>query len=67
MKMTLFQVGKKAVFSQFVQHPSDSIDMSLACILGIDQDVIQVKDHKNVEFFGQDLIDVTLEVGWCVQ
>ena len=40
MKTTLFEVGKKAVFSQIVQHPLDSIDVSLACIVSIDQDVI---------------------------
>ena len=40
MKTTLFEVGKKAVFPQFVQHLSDSIDVSLACILAVDQDVI---------------------------
>ena len=67
MKTTLFEVGKKAVFPQFIQHPSDSIDVSLACILSIDQDVIQVDDHENVEFFGQDLIDVTREAGWYVR
>ena len=67
MKKTLFEVGKKAVFSQFVQHLADSIDVSLTCILGVDQDVIQVNNHENVEFFGQDLIDVTLEADWCIQ
>ena len=40
MKTTLFEVGKKVVFSQFIQHPAESIDMSLACILDIDLDVI---------------------------
>ena len=67
MKTTLFEFSKKAVFPQFVQHPSDSIDVSLACILGLDQDVIQVNDHENVEFFGQDFIDITLEASWCIQ
>ena len=49
------------MFFQFIQHPADSIDASLACILGIDQDIIQVNNYKNVKFFCQDLIDVTLE------
>ena len=66
MKTTLFKVGKKAMFPQFVQHPLDSINVSLACIFSIDQDVIQVDDHENIEFFGQDLINITLEAGWCV-
>ena len=67
MKMTLFEVGKKAVFPQFVQHSAVNIDVSLACILGVDQDIIQVNNHENVKFFGEDLIHITLEVGWCVQ
>ena len=40
MKTTLFEVGKKAVFPQFIQHLADSINISLACILSVDQDVI---------------------------
>ena len=66
MKTTLFEFGKKAVFSRFIQHLVDSIDMSLACIFIVDQNVIQVNNHENVKFFGQDLIDVILEVGWCI-
>ena len=67
MKITLFEIGKKAVFFWFVQHLLDSINVSLACILGVDQDIIQVNNHKNVEFFARDLIDVILEAGWCVR
>ena len=66
MKTTLIEVGKKVVFLQFGQHLSNKIDVSLARIFGIDQDVIQVNNYKNVEFFGQDLIDVILEAGWCI-
>ena len=36
MKTTLIEIGKKAVFSQFVQHPEDSINVSLAYIFGVD-------------------------------
>ena len=61
MKTTLFEVGKKTVFPQFVQYLADNIDVSLACILDVDQNVIKVNNHKNIKFFGQDLIDVTLE------
>ena len=61
MKTTLFEFGKKAVFLHFIQHPLDSINVSLACIFGLDQDVIWVNNHENVKFFGQDLIYVTLE------
>ena len=66
MKTTLFEVGEKAMFPCCVQHPADRINVSPACILDIDQEVTQVKDHKNVNFFGQDLINVILKAGWCV-
>ena len=39
MKTRLFEVGKKAVFPQFVQHLAENIDMSLACILDVIQDI----------------------------
>ena len=54
------------MFLQFVQQAANSIDMSLASIFGIDQDVIQVNNHKNVKFFGQDLIDIILEASCYV-
>ena len=66
IKMILFEFGKNAVFPQLVQHLTDSINVSLACILSVDQNVIQVNNYKNVKFFGQDFIDVTLKVGWCI-
>ena len=52
MKTTLFEVGKKAVFPQFVQHPAESIDVSLAYIFGVDYDIIKVNNYENVKFFG---------------
>ena len=49
------------MFSQFDQNSSNGIDVSLACIFDVNQVVIQVNNYKNVEFFSQDLIDVTLK------
>ena len=40
--------------------------MSLAWILDIDKNVIEVNNDKNIEFLGQDLVNITLEVGQCV-
>ena len=37
--------------------------MALAFILRVNQDVIQVNNGKNIEFFGQNLVDVALEAG----
>ena len=40
MKTTLFEFDKKAVFPQFVQHSADNINVSLARIFGVNEDVI---------------------------
>ena len=51
------------MFPQFFKNSLNGIDMSLTYIFYVDQDVIQVTNHKNVKFFGQDLMDITLEAG----
>ena len=61
MKSTLLQVGKKPVPPPNIQHPPHSLYVTLARILGIDKDVIQINDDENVKLLGQDLIDITLE------
>ncbi len=48
---------------QLVQHPSNGLDVLFALILSVDEDIIKIHYHKNVEFLGQDLIDVTLKCG----
>ena len=63
MQMTLFEVGKKTMFSQFIEHPADSIDVNLTYIFGVNQDVIQINNYENVKFFGQNFIDITLKAG----
>ncbi len=35
--------------------------MLFALILSVDEDVIEIHNHKNVELLGQDLVDVTLK------
>ena len=46
---------------QNIQHPSYDLQITLAQILDINKDIIQVKNDKNVKIFGQDLIDITLK------
>ena len=41
--------------------------MTLAWILGIDEDVIQINNDKDIKLFGQDLIDITLEACWSIR
>ena len=63
METTLLEVGKKAVFPQFLKNPLDGIDVSLAWVFGVDEDVIEVNNDEDIEFLGQDLVNVTLEAG----
>ena len=62
MEMTLLQIGKKAVFFlELFEDPADSFNVGLARVLGMDQNVVQIHDNKNIELFGEDLIDVALK------
>ncbi len=40
--------------------------MFSAFALSVDEDVIKIYYYENVEFFGQDLVDLTLKRGRCV-
>ena len=51
MKMTLFQVGKQAVFPEFSKDLSDSFYVTLAGVFSINQDVIKVYNDENIKFF----------------
>ncbi len=46
---------------QLVQHPLNGLYMLFAFTLGVDEDVIEVHYHENVELFCQDLINIALE------
>ena len=61
--MAFLKVGKKSVFCQFLKNPSNGIDMSLTWVLCVHGDVIEVKNDKNIEFLGQDLVNIALETG----
>ena len=40
--------------------------MLLAIVLGVDEDIIEIHYHENVELLCQDLVDITLERGRCI-
>ena len=63
METTLLEVGKKAVFPQFLENPLDGIDVSLTRILGVYGNVIKVNNDEDIEFLGQDHVNVALEAG----
>ena len=41
--------------------------MGLAWVFSKDKNIIQINNDKNIKLFDQNLIDVTLEAGWCVR
>ena len=64
--MILFQIDKQTIFFWKIQHPPHGFYLIMALIFGINKDVIQIYNDINSEFFGQDLIDITLKADWSV-
>ena len=54
------------MFSKLLQDPAHCIYLWLARVLDIDQNVIQVDNDKDVQFYSKDFVDVTLEASWSV-
>ena len=67
MEIIVFEFGKKAVSPQFLENPSNGVDVSLASVLSVDEDVIKVNNDKDIEFLGQDLVYIALESGRCIE
>ena len=61
MKITLFQVGKQTVFLKFAKNLSDSFYITLASIIGMNQNIIEVHNDKNIKFFRQNFVNVVLK------
>lgn len=55
-----------AMFPQFFKNPFNSIDTAWTWSLYVNDDVIQVDNNKNIEFFGKNLVDVALGTDWSV-
>ena len=67
MKLALFKVSKKAIFPQFFKNPSNGINVGLAWVLSIDENVFKIDNDKNIELFGHYLIDIILKTDRCVE
>ncbi len=48
---------------QLVQHLSNGLYVLFALVLSVDEDVIKVHYHENIELLCQDLVDITLKRG----
>ncbi len=51
---------------QLVHHPSDGLYILFALTFSIDEDVIEIHYHENVELLGQEFVDITLKCDRCV-
>ena len=61
MKLTFFQINILQKFPQLVKNPTYCLDMAFFFVFGIDEDIIQIHNDKDIEFFRKNLIDVALE------
>ena len=52
MEPTLLQIGKKTMSPEVFKYPPHGFNMSLAGILSIDQDVVQIYNDKDIELLG---------------
>ena len=63
MKGILLQVGKITVFSVFFENLLNSFHVILAGVFEVNQNVIKVYNEKNIKYFYQNFVDVTLKAG----
>ena len=61
MKSTFLQIGIQQEFAQLLENPTYCLDMAFALIFGVDEDIIQIHNDQDIEFFRKNLIDVALE------
>ena len=66
MKLTFLLVGKRQELSELFKNPSYGYDMTIPIIFGVNQDVIQVQNNKDVKLLCKDLADVSLEACWYI-
>ena len=49
------------MFLQFFKNKLNDINVGLAKIFDVNEDVIQLNNNKDIKFFGQNLIDIALK------
>ena len=54
-------MGIQQKFAQLVENSMHCLDVAFALIFGVDEDIIQIHNDKNIELFRKDLINVALE------
>ncbi len=54
------------MLSKLLQHRLNGLHVLLSFAFSIDEDVIEVYYHENVELLCQDLVDIALKRSRCV-
>ena len=67
MKPAFFQIGKKLICPQKIQNLSDSLYVTLVLIVGVNNNVIQTNNDKNLKLLGQDFIDIALKADRSIE
>ena len=61
METAFFQICIKAISPEDFQNPSNSFDVSFSWIFGIDKNIFQIYNDKNIGLLIQDLVNIALE------
>lgn len=64
--MIFLHVSIPKMFSKLFKNPAYSFNIVHPSILGTNQNVIQMEDHKDVKLFSQNLVNVVLKTRWHV-
>ena len=64
IKLTFFQINKKKMLPKFVQNLVYTLNIKLFEVFDIDQDIILIYNDKNIQFFNQYLINISLKNSW---
>ena len=52
MELTLFQIAEKTILLQKIQHLLHVFYMAMAFIFGVNEDIIQVNNDKDIKLLG---------------
>ena len=61
MKSTFLQISIQRKFPQLVKNPTHYLDVVFSLVFGVDEDIIQIHNDKNIEFFREDFIDIAMK------
>lgn len=67
MKSRVFQIYVQAIFLKLIWYLIYKINMWLAIIVGIDQNIIQIHHNKNTKLFSKNYLDIAFKIGGYIR